>query len=345
MMSGQVSQAALAGWRDLLPDCGAHRPHFINGVDLAAPIVPGDSRKIQLADFAAFLEAQGRIIKRPDFFWRAGESYDFSFLGPVGEAVLSSKTLGGALSRFAAYFPLLQDASELSFETCGAYASVSYRILDPDIWPRAADACFTMGIIAQLIKKTVSDSLRYTDIIFETDGPHWGRDISDYLKTNCGYGGAANVIRFPAPWLSLPVSAEGGAGGIEPDLKAALIRQRRASAVRDRARYHIFKNIGVAEFSQTAVAKAMGMSRRTLRRRLADEGLSFQVVLDECRMEAAVLEMRRRPEASLAEIALRLGYTEHSSFTRAFSRWSGLSPAQFRRNNLAARAQNPALPV
>ncbi|MHC8509045.1 MAG: AraC-like transcriptional regulator QhpR [Rhodospirillales bacterium] len=342
MMSGQVSQAALAGWQDLLPDCGVRRPHFINGVDLAAPIVLGDSRKIQLADFVEFLESQGRVIKRSDFFWRAGEVYDFSFLGPVGEAVLSSKTLGGALSRFAAYFSLLQDASELNFETNGgAYASVNYRILDPEIWPRSSDACFTLGIIAQIIKKTVNDSWRHTDIIFETDRPGWGHDISDYLKTNCGYGGAANMIRFPAAWLSLPINAEGAADNTEPDLKAALLRQRRASYVRDRACYHIFKNIGVAEFSQTAVARAMGMSRRTLRRRLADEGLNFQAVLDECRMEAAVLEMRRRPEASLAEIALRLGYTEHSSFTRAFSRWSGCSPAGFRRD-LAAPAPDPA---
>ena len=47
-------------------------------------------------------------------------------------------------------------------------------------------------------------------------------------------------------------------------------------------------------------------------------------------MEVAALEMKRRPGASLAEIALMLGYTEHSSFTRAFNRWNGAPPQQFR---------------
>jgi AraC-like DNA-binding protein len=53
-------------------------------------------------------------------------------------------------------------------------------------------------------------------------------------------------------------------------------------------------------------------------------------VLDECRMRQAEFEFRTRPDLSIAEIALRLGYAEHSNFTRAFLRWSGVSPQQYR---------------
>ena len=67
-----------------------------------------------------------------------------------------------------------------------------------------------------------------------------------------------------------------------------------------------------------------------MRRRLAEEGRSFQEVLDECRMRQALFEFRARPDLSIAEIALRLGYAEHSNFTRAFHRWNGVSPQAFR---------------
>jgi AraC-like DNA-binding protein len=72
------------------------------------------------------------------------------------------------------------------------------------------------------------------------------------------------------------------------------------------------------------------MSSRTMRRRLADETISFQKLLADCRMRQAVLEFQSRPDASIADIALRLGYAEHSTFTRAFSRWAGIPPQEFR---------------
>ena len=72
------------------------------------------------------------------------------------------------------------------------------------------------------------------------------------------------------------------------------------------------------------------MSRRTLRRKLERKESSFQGIVDQCRMEATVLELQRRPDASIAELAVQLGYTEHSSFTRAFRRWNEMSPQQYR---------------
>ena len=74
-----------------------------------------------------------------------------------------------------------------------------------------------------------------------------------------------------------------------------------------------------------------------MRRRLADEAISFQKLLADCRMRQAMLEFQSRPDASIAEIALRLGYAEHSTFTRAFSRWAGVPPQEFRAELILAR--------
>ena len=55
------------------------------------------------------------------------------------------------------------------------------------------------------------------------------------------------------------------------------------------------------------------------------------LTLDECRMQYAALEFRKRKKQSLAEMALKLGYSEHSTFSRAFQRWSGMAPHEYRR--------------
>lgn len=84
------------------------------------------------------------------------------------------------------------------------------------------------------------------------------------------------------------------------------------------------------EPTQTAVAKVCGMSERTLQRRLQDEGTTFAQLLDEVREGLARMYL---PDSTLAvfEVAFLLGYSEPSAFNRAFRRWTGLSPSEFRR--------------
>lgn len=81
------------------------------------------------------------------------------------------------------------------------------------------------------------------------------------------------------------------------------------------------------------VARALGTSPRTLRRRLADEGLTFERVRDEA-LAAIARERLRDPRASIAEVAYLLGFSEVRAFHRAFQRWTGATPGQFRRSML-----------
>jgi len=83
------------------------------------------------------------------------------------------------------------------------------------------------------------------------------------------------------------------------------------------------------EVSVDKVARALHQSTRTLQRRLADRGMSWQQLLDRTREQLA-RQYLRDPGLSLAEIGLLLGYSEQSAFTRAFRRWTGQTPQVFR---------------
>ncbi len=84
---------------------------------------------------------------------------------------------------------------------------------------------------------------------------------------------------------------------------------------------------GVPKISATA--KRLGMSGRTLQRRLADRGVTYQSLVDEARRQLAE-KLLRDTGYSLAEIAYLTGFSEQSAFTRAFKRWAGQTPRSYR---------------
>lgn len=83
------------------------------------------------------------------------------------------------------------------------------------------------------------------------------------------------------------------------------------------------------EPSAERIAQALHLSLRSLQRHLADEGCRFDALLNECRENLALLHLRD-PGCSLAQISHLLGFADTSSFNRAFKRWTGLTPGQFR---------------
>jgi AraC-like DNA-binding protein len=83
-------------------------------------------------------------------------------------------------------------------------------------------------------------------------------------------------------------------------------------------------------FSADAIAAELGLSRRTLHRHLAAENITFQELLDLHRQEQAV-QMLQSGAYAMSEIAYALGYSEQSSFNRAFRRWTGTSPSAWQR--------------
>ena len=82
------------------------------------------------------------------------------------------------------------------------------------------------------------------------------------------------------------------------------------------------------------VAEKLGLSSWSLQRRLREESISFTALVDNVRCEMATHYLQNR-QLSISEMALLLGYSEVSAFSRAFRRWFGISPRQWRQDELA----------
>jgi AraC-like DNA-binding protein len=321
-----VRSTALSGWADKAREFGVSASDALSVAGIAPGHAPGPIDTIPLAQFAHMAEFFGETASSRAASWHIGADYDLAELGEIGRAVTSARTLGGALRRFADNFELLQDCSRLSLETGADAATLSYRILDPSIWPRHHDALFSLGIIARIVKLAVPDAMPSFELGFECSKRETGLNLP---QAQLAFACEANSIRIPIAMLDAAMPECGPPCDLRA-LSFAVAEQRRSRPVRERLAGIIFARLSEGDIGQDALAREIGMSSRTMRRRLAEEASSFQQLLDECRMRQAVLEFSARPEASIADIALRLGYAEHSTFTRAFTRWAGRPPQRFR---------------
>jgi AraC-like DNA-binding protein len=130
--------------------------------------------------------------------------------------------------------------------------------------------------------------------------------------------------------------------GADPVLEAAVMKYAAellerpdpegGDAIRSRLRRHFVGNMQAGHLALQGAAHQLGMTTRTLQRRLRDEGTSFNAVLDDVRRDVALTQMRARRQ-SIDELAFVLGFEKTSSFHRAFKRWTGLTPGEFRRHS------------
>jgi AraC-like DNA-binding protein len=305
MNSPHVSSAALLGW----VDCG----------DAAVGTLP-------LASFVALTERVAHESHDDTRGWTLGMQYDLRRLGAIEGALRSAPTLGAALTLLVDYFSLMQDASELTLAHDEGSLTLTYRILDPEIWPRHQDAIFTLGIVAQLVRLAAGPCWDKAQVGVECDEPDALARLALRSGLHCSGGANSNWLRIPAAFADLPMAriANPSFESLRM-LDRLLVQKRRATTVEARVRALIYRQLGDRPISQECIARCLGMSSRTLRRHLAASQTSFQDLVDDCRLRQAAHEFRVRRNVS-----------EHSTFTRAFARWSGMPPQSFIRAHAGA---------
>lgn len=285
----------------------------------------------ELAVFVAWFEKMITEIGQPGFAWQLGQQSDYAHRGVIGEVAMNSGTLGAGLHWLCKFYPLVQDATMLKLEVDDDIAVLSYRILDPTIWPRQHDALYSLGVLSSLIRAADPDIWPSVRISLEVSKRDAQCDVSRFVHTQVTYSAQTNSITFPASALKKPINKNGSVNSQQiKQLSASLAQKNRSMSIKERARYVILSDLLESRVSQEHVARELGLSSRTLRRKLSSEGLAYQELLDECRMELAAKEFATSTNVSLSQMALKLGYSEHSTFTRAFGRWSGMAPKKYR---------------
>lgn len=296
----------------------------------AAGVEPEASeRQIPLASFVRFFQVVSSELSVRSFGWSAGATLDIRTLGDVGRAICQAPTVGAGLRLLCAAFGGVQDTSDMTLEIEKGEARLRYRILDPEIWPRDQDAELTLRVLTGYIRMAAGADWQPAEIWFEHR-----RRMADLCSDRTysapvRYGAPANALVFPTPVLDLRLPDVDAVGfrDIATSLATRTSSERRKRALADLVAEEIYRGFGWAAVSQEEIAARLGLSLRTLKRRLQEENRTFSAILASCRGAAAtrLLADGRGIEAT----AFHLGYSETAAFSRAFRGWHGIPPGQW----------------
>lgn len=260
-----------------------------------------------------------------------GQSIKPAHLGVLGYLTLSCDTVAEALQRFQRYQRLLHDGDTAHFEMRQEQACLCWSN-QYGASTQLSDEVLVMGMIANLRTMTGLKDLQPSRINFMFAEPPNAAGYQQFVECPIDFDQPRLELHFPAPFLALAVTNS------DPALKQLLDQQAQTllsvlpsqEDFYDRLQQAIVKAIQGGEPTLETVAKALAMSRRTLHRRLQVRGLVFKELLQTIRYQLARQYLAEQ-RLTLAEVALLLGYSEQSAFTRAFRHWSGTTPLQYQK--------------
>ncbi|SOZ09884.1 AraC family transcriptional regulator [Cupriavidus taiwanensis] len=162
-------------------------------------------------------------------------------------------------------------------------------------------------------------------------------DTERVFKTAVSYGQPVTALHFDAASLRLPVMQDAASlrDFLHETPRNLLIRYRDNSCLAERIRQHLRSHLDGELPSLEQMAQRLRLTPQTLRRRLRDEGRGYQSIKDNLRRDVAI-GMMERPGMTLQDVALRLGFSEPSTFHRAFKKWTGVAPGEYRMRGMRA---------
>lgn len=290
-----------------------------------------DGPRYPVAQWKLRLEAAARQLRDPLLGLHLGQTITPAHLGALGYVLLACGTLGAALQRLERYQRLIYDVNPLRQTLSGASITLSWGVEQGR--PGAlVDEC-AISALLQFARNITGQRLAPEEVAFVNPAPADLKPYTDFFAAPVQFAQAETRVRFPLQQLALPLRQPDTAllAILEQQAEAQLGGLPRSDDFEQAVRRHIARLARESEPSLEQVADALHLSSRTLRRRLDERGTPFRSLLDSTLRRIAE-DYLRDSRLQLAEVALLLGYSEQSAFNRAFRRWTGTTPAAFRKS-------------
>ena len=268
-----------------------------------------------------------------------GQRCSLAGLGLVGSLAGAEADVGAALRSVVRYLPLFDRGSTLTLRVDEDDASLIFGILTAGM--PGADQLYDLAIAIAFntLKDLCGSCWRPTRVTLPHRAPADRRPFRNHYGAEVRFDEADAAIVFDRLFLGRPVAASAAAERLRLLDRAAKIESMLDMTFVERVRRHLRASLPTCWLTEDEVAARLMISPRVLRLRLSEAGSSFRAILDELRYETA----RQYLATSVLEfndVALLLGYSEASAFSRAFRRWSGVAPSTWRAE-IAARPYPP----
>lgn len=293
----------------------------------ASAIADRSAGSIRLSDYFALWNACQVLYGKPDFALRLGLAMaQIPFSTPIF-AYYCSRNVFQGFQRLAVFKPLIGPL-RYRLEELPDTVSIQLDATEPSAVVPASMALFEVVFLIALVRNTTADDVCAVRIVSPAPDPL----VEDFARCRIEPGGITTLhFRRQDAHRALVTRNAEMWQVFEPHLQVALAEELFASSVVERVRNTLLEALPAGSPTIAEIASRMGISQRSLQRKLADAGTSFTKVLEEMRIEIAGKYLTAT-SLSLQEIAFLLGYNEPSSFFRAFRKLTGETPLAFRKN-------------
>jgi AraC-like DNA-binding protein len=295
----------------------------------------GPGARCPLANTARLWEISVAATGDPAFGVKVASHIKHTTFHALSYGLSASSTLKEAFERLQRYCHVGSWAVEFEFCQCG---SEYHCVIEPLINLPFESIDAVVSALLRMCRSLLGRD--HSPLLIELQRPRPSKidDFERLLRAPLRFRASHNRLVFDSHSIECPL--DGGS----PELARhsdAIALQYIARIERDdiqaRVREVLMQRLGKGEPSQEEVAEQLHVSARTLQRRLGESGMTYKEVLDETRRALAMAYLSA-PQHSVSDVTYLLGFSCDSSFTRAFRRWTGQSPSNWR----AGTAPRPA---
>jgi AraC-like DNA-binding protein len=263
-----------------------------------------------------------------------GEQVNFKRMGVYGYVVCNAHTLGEFFELTARYFNILFSTAIFKFQRGDTVSSMEYRHVTPSALPPRHDIEWALGTFICFVRSLVGAHWHPVSVHLSYEAPVDTSELKRLFGEELYFSERASLFVIENGLLDLTINDS------DPrllEVMKAYADQLMSELAHNDSFYHRVRLLtmhGMAEngFGEQVLARRLGMSARTLKRRLAQLQLTFRRVREDI-IETLARQSLLETELPVSTIALNLGYSEHAAFNHAFKRMTGMTPRDFRNKN------------
>ena len=295
-------------------------PHQVNNTSL----------RLRVRDQIKFLDLVAGALQDDLFGFHLAQLPDLRQFGFLYYVSASSEILGDALKRLARYSAIANEGVSLAYLD-GRNVSITFHYVGVSRHLDQHQIEFFMVMLVRICRQLTGIRLMPTRVRFAHRRGGQYSELIGFFGGNVEFGAAADEVSFAPAIKNAPVvSADHYLNKLLVTYcEEALARRPIRRAFRASVENAIVPLLPHGDAKLEAVARRLGLSERTLARRLAAEGLTFSNVLENLKVNLARRYLTEN-DLSISQVAWLLGYQEVSSLTHAFKRWTGKTPRQAR---------------
>jgi AraC-like DNA-binding protein len=305
--------------------------HLLRAVGLDRQALRDPALRIPYADMMMLSELAARMTRDVAFGLHVGEKVEQHSYGIVGYSVVSSANLGEALRTLERYLPIWTNVGAFKLDREGSVAHFQWKYSNGSLPEPRHDVELTMATVARFDRFSAGVAWKPREVWFAHAKP---KDVSEHariFRAPVRFGMPANALLLDSSLLNLPLTGanpvahqvitEAAEQLLALDPGSANLTQSVLSFIRQR--------LCSGDFGLQDASRHLGLSRRTLQRKLRQESSSHRLLVEQARRDLARC-LLLSSEATSTEAAYALGFSDPTAFHHAFQRWHGMPPQAYR---------------